>query len=1119
MKIRRRRIIYPLLALLLGVFGLFFFFSTVTFDISEKIPEIKANVKRTNNLYGEIDMKRLRIRYLPRPVILVEGFHITNDRGLLIDAPEMSLKLQLLPVLQKKYRITKLSVSGGKMLLHRYADGTINFQRIVKQKLLDIKVLGASFEDTRLTLVDDMGTGKGLLLEDSTIEVDTIGKKISLAVRGRLGESGIVIASGEVKDPGPDGEEFEANGSLKLRDFDLKVLEPYAAEKVKGFTIGGTATLAADFSIGEKTDVSGNMHYTNLAFYMPNAYNEELRSESGSFDIRFERDSLTNLQIDNIALSYLGAEILGKASFGGEPDDPRITLNLKTERITCNDFKRLLPLKVMPVKLSKRIRAFDVDKGEIEVRNLSVDIRNSYFKDKKVLRDEKSFFLDLYFTDATFAYTGFDKRFHKVSGAVILKGPDLLIRGMRGGYDTATIDGVEGEVLGIGRGNGSYSIRLNGEFEGKDTLPELKKFSSSLAPVFIEGPVRLKANISGVNKEKAVHGSFGFLKNSLKHKKLPIGLTDLTGSLEFSPERLVFKEIRAKNKGSILSLDGKIDISGSEPVMDLAASGVIKERTANDLLDDKTDLELTGGSANYKVLLKGRTDALNVQAQLDLTPTGFAYRGIIAKKAGAQLRLKSETFHSKKKTQLKKIELMSAHSSIKGTGYFSNGKKEYRLDIAPFELALADLGPFFALLADYNEATGVVVASALKIEKKLKNDTATIDGEVGIENGHIKLAHLDEPIDEISFTAKLEGRGGHLSLEKLKIGKSSLEGSINLSSFGQAGAGPLSNVEFNLFSPHLDLADVMPRSTLPVSSVKKSLLRGKGKIFIREGKLLGQDFKALNTEVSMDKEAVIFNPLVFSLHKGLISGKATYLRDRKKKHSFETDLSITGLDVETLLTSLGATDKLLSGNVDARVALNGLRERSGPDGIIGKISFTSHNGKLWKFDVLTKVFSLINIISINELFERGMSYDTITGTFNFKDGIASSEDLYFDSNSLRMSSLLSLDLKTLLIDATLGFHPFVTIDKIITKIPIAGWIIAGNEKSSISMYYEIKGPVEDPEVKAVPVKSIRKGILGLLQRTLATPIRPFIDEKEVGKHRANSPEVTEEKEIKEEISP
>jgi hypothetical protein len=61
----------------------------------------------------------------------------------------------------------------------------------------------------------------------------------------------------------------------------------------------------------------------------------------------------------------------------------------------------------------------------------------------------------------------------------------------------------------------------------------------------------------------------------------------------------------------------------------------------------------------------------------------------------------------------------------------------------------------------------------------------------------------------------------------------------------------------------------------------------------------------------------------------------------------------------------------------------------------------------------------------------------------------------------------------------------------LSKIPIVGYILTGNEKAFISYYYEVKGDLEDPRVEAIPIKALGEGFLGFVKRLLETPLRPF----------------------------
>ena len=78
-----------------------------------------------------------------------------------------------------------------------------------------------------------------------------------------------------------------------------------------------------------------------------------------------------------------------------------------------------------------------------------------------------------------------------------------------------------------------------------------------------------------------------------------------------------------------------------------------------------------------------------------------------------------------------------------------------------------------------------------------------------------------------------------------------------------------------------------------------------------------------------------------------------------------------------------------------------------------------------------------------------------------------------------------------LIDATIGIHPLVTIDTLLSNVPIAGYILTGEDKGFISYFYHVKGNLDDPKIEAIPLKSIEETSWGVIKRLLQTPLRPF----------------------------
>ena len=84
-----------------------------------------------------------------------------------------------------------------------------------------------------------------------------------------------------------------------------------------------------------------------------------------------------------------------------------------------------------------------------------------------------------------------------------------------------------------------------------------------------------------------------------------------------------------------------------------------------------------------------------------------------------------------------------------------------------------------------------------------------------------------------------------------------------------------------------------------------------------------------------------------------------------------------------------------------------------------------------------------------------------------------------------------VDLGKNLIDARVGIHPLGTVDAVLSNVPIAGYILTGEQKAFLSYVYQVKGNLDDPLIEAIPIKALGEGVLGIIRRTLETPLRPF----------------------------
>jgi len=102
-----------------------------------------------------------------------------------------------------------------------------------------------------------------------------------------------------------------------------------------------------------------------------------------------------------------------------------------------------------------------------------------------------------------------------------------------------------------------------------------------------------------------------------------------------------------------------------------------------------------------------------------------------------------------------------------------------------------------------------------------------------------------------------------------------------------------------------------------------------------------------------------------------------------------------------------------------------------------------------------------------------------------------------DSNAINISTVGKFDLARNELDLTIGVQPLQTVDKVVSRIPIVGWILTGKDRTLVTTYFEAKGPIEDPRVTAIPVKSLAKGVFNIFKRVFELPARLITDTGEV----------------------
>ena len=205
------------------------------------------------------------------------------------------------------------------------------------------------------------------------------------------------------------------------------------------------------------------------------------------------------------------------------------------------------------------------------------------------------------------------------------------------------------------------------------------------------------------------------------------------------------------------------------------------------------------------------------------------------------------------------------------------------------------------------------------------------------------------------------------------------------------------------------------------------------------------------------------------------------------------------LDFGKILTGLLGRDSPFTGMLSFHGALKGVGQsfHDVRKTVSGYMVAEYKNGVIKHWKVLSDIFALINIYDIlkglPDFSKEGLAYKKIKGTITVKNGIAKTDNARLESRPFFIGGQGQLNLGDGMLTLLIGVYPFKMIDKIISKVPIVGWIFTDHNKRVLGYYFRVEGHVTQPEVSSVNIESYGKNIFNIFKKIITLPIYPFLD--------------------------
>lgn len=987
-----------------------------------------------------------------------------------ISAKQITVQLALLPLLEKRVVLRKVILDGTVISLFRSADGTLNIDDLLKPGNSDLRVNFKKITINRGAIRWRDLAGQKEPFSASLINISMVADHLNRGQKGHVkltaeipaisGVPTILTFAGKVQLPASEKPLLETymDCDLSVKQAEIGRFWTYFGRFIPFDNSGGRMNLASSFK-GTLQDFSakGKILVSGTTVRWPKVFHAPLSPESLQIDYTL---ALNKRLIDFSALdiSMTGFRIKGTFQLQDYlSKDPRIVAKATTpSTFRYEDIRNYVPYGVIKDADTSDYIENKIKSGIFKLGSGVLDGRISQITHMEIGQNYNTLMISGTVENGILSYGPKAPTFNSLKGIIELKGKNFNLVGMTGNFGTSPFS-LNGTISEYNTDKPSdYPISLiisplkpEMSWLGKTAgIPALEYSGSSSLHLSGNGPISAYRLNGDWDLKQAAYSLPGYVNKPLL----------MSHTLKFSSvigkESTKVTSLNYHLQQLIVNGSGLIGY-GEKPYLgfDLQTNHFEMSETVPILsMWQKYNLQ---GTAQAHI--KGGGDPVDMSA--------MDYHGTV----------NLTKFSLLPDDQLKKL------SGISGTIIFKGNSLETD-----------------SIAARYGNSVVTLKAGIKSLKKP--------EGDIKLNASQFYLRDINPDIDRPD--ASIRRVNADFTIRNDSIAIKSLSGLINSSNFNFNGvyySGRNRHAAISVTSSKLDIDDLrLFSSTEQKSGASQSQgINVKLAMNVEEGNFGKLAFTRLHATAEQDSGTIYLQNMTADLPGGKLSAKGRIAPGGNLGDRYDLSFDITRANAEKLFASLDISQEVtgsltLHGDVTAKG--NTLVEIK--KSALGNLRLSMNNGKIRKFSTLAKVFSILNVsqllkFKLPDMASGGMPYNSVKGSVAIKDGILSTQDLFINSNAINVSIIGTADIVKEELNLTLGAQPLQTVDKIVNRIPIVGWLLTGKDKDLLTAYFEAKGKWSDPEVSPIQVKSMGKGILNVFIRAFQLPVKLFTDTGEV----------------------
>ena len=930
-------------------------------------------------------------------------------------------------------------------------------------------------------------------------------EKASFSLAGNIGENKLE-------------KQYCADLKLSTKNAPLDWIPGHPVFKVTG----GRAAADIKFTASTNGEIrfNGNLVAKNFSFFHQTSserkdslFPELAAGFTGNYSDRlFE---ISSMKLTGPDFSFSAIFALGLAR------DPHIALTLFSDFIPLKAFKKTFPTPaVNPWVRNSLFPVFNDGRIRYDLFSLNGTIKE--LSNLDLPENKRRLILKLSTADMDILAEGENLPFRKISGDVSIEENALVVSGVQGLFGESIVDNGYYAIDNLAGDNRCHTFAMEGLFSLSDLKEQGKIY---FTPGVVKGELDKFTTFEGsLNSNIKLHYMESWSYPRVDSLKLVFSNCDIDRKGFLLPFFL---------KGATLGIDGDRDCfvqgNGFWGKSRFKVSGKGKKRWETGTLeigfaadvDNLLRLIDKNIRLRLRVPLPGKLqvvrkkDYWSLNGALDFDSISIDNGFFVTKplKPGDKLTFNAD-ISTDKKIFFHNIRLNKGASSLILSGYWDMMDNIFSdLMVKADPLFLKDVD-FFIDHHPYN-TKGTICGQAKMDGSFQKFSEINMAGKFTGENISFYLSSLSSDITDCSFDVNFSKKDLSISSLRLRLCDSIFN--INALLRGWDGL----KGEININSDYVDFAKFNFFDSLKMGKESPRFINEsdlKIGITIKKGVWEKIKFSPVVADLGFNAGNFNLNRVDLQTKKGGVQIKGHIKSGQQPAFALKSYFDLSEFSLKRILYALKLEEKIIISR--ASITAKGFLGSEGDSfdqfipGLYGNFDFFMENGMITKSNL---IFSILNFLSLNNIidkgnfdfFEKGFPFKTIAGEMEMKNGELKTDKILMESPVFNASGRGGADLAGEKIDIDVWVSPLGTIDRLISIVPFAGYILTGENRSFITFYLKVNGPFDEYKIRYVPLKQWPSGILGFVTRTLLTPVRMLEQMNDIKKIISGSKEKTD----------